>query len=387
MSGKASNNDKADKNDRKPFTMSNPFNRKNKSATSSEDGASAITKSANKKSRGEMTSNIEKDFNEDNLRSSTPTDNTDSKNENKETLDEKSADDVDEDNDCCSSTSDEEEDYRALAGKITGKFTQVRSTSGAGRKKGGKGGKKKGGKTSNKQKATEKISSPESSLESVVEGAVQRALTHVMPTIVTEISNNVVSQITKKIETLQTEVKVLKEEVKRSRILNAIAEDRAEQYSRRENIVIHGLEEIESETTAQLLDKTVEIGQLIDVEIPKASIGAVHRLGKKGQGQRPRAVVVRTNRLMKQSIMQNKQQLKTKNKNIIMYDDLTAPRRKLYKFCKDHKKVAFCHVRDGAIITKLQDGAFRKIESADDSFHLGEDEIDYTQFYNFQDLS
>ena len=63
-----------------------------------------------------------------------------------------------------------------------------------------------------------------------MEGAVQRALTHVMPTIVTEISNNVVSQITKKIETLETEVKVLKEEVKRSRILNAIAEDRAEQY-------------------------------------------------------------------------------------------------------------------------------------------------------------
>ena len=131
----------------------------------------------------------------------------------------------------------------------------------------------------------------------------------------------------------------------------------------------------------------MEIGQLINVEISKASRGAIHRLGKKGQGQRPRAVVVQTNQLIKQSIMQNKNQLKSKNKSIIMYDDITAPRRKLYKFCKDHKKVAFCHVRDGAIITKLQDGTFSKIETADDLFHLGEDKVDYKQFYNFQDLS
>ena len=46
-----------------------------------------------------------------------------------------------------------------------------------------------------------------------------------MPTIVTDISNNVVGQISKKINKMQTEVRELKEEVKTNSPLKAIAED------------------------------------------------------------------------------------------------------------------------------------------------------------------
>ena len=134
--------------------------------------------------------------------------------------------------------------------------------------------------------------------------------------------------------------------------------------------------------------KAVEIGQTIDVNITKESIGAMHRMGKKGQ--RPRAVIMRTNRLIKKSIMLNKNKLKnaeTPQKNINIYDDMTAPRRKLHTYCKNHDKVDFCFVRDGAIIVKLKSGDFHKVETADDLFHLGDDNVDYRDFYVFQDLS
>ena len=134
---------------------------------------------------------------------------------------------------------------------------------------GGKGCKRKGGKTRNKTKAMENTSSSESSLETVVEGAMQRALKAMMPTIVAEISNNMVAQISKKINKMQTEIRELKEGVRKTRILSALAEDRVEQYSRGENIIIHGLEESDGEITTHLLDKAVEI---INVDMTKESI-------------------------------------------------------------------------------------------------------------------
>ena len=90
------------------------------------------------------------------------------------------------------------------------------------------------------------------------------------------------------INSLQIEVSSLKVEVKNLKEI-----DDQEQYSRRNCLLIHGLNEIKTENTDEMVLDV--INDKLNMEMPQVSIDRSHRLGK-GKGQKPRAIIVKFTR-------------------------------------------------------------------------------------------
>ena len=68
-----------------------------------------------------------------------------------------------------------------------------------------------------------------------------------------------------------------------------IAINELEQYSRKNNVVISGIPEHESESPAGLV---IELGRILDVDIRSNDIDAAHRFGR-ANNRRPRPILVR----------------------------------------------------------------------------------------------
>ena len=66
---------------------------------------------------------------------------------------------------------------------------------------------------------------------------------------------------------------------------------------------------------------------------------------------------------------------------VTMYEDLTFARRQLCKTVKELPNVEFFYTRDGALLCKMINGRFQKVENADDLFHLGVNKINYATYY------
>ena len=93
------------------------------------------------------------------------------------------------------------------------------------------------------------------------------------------------------INSLQIEVSSLKVEVKHLEKKT----DYQEQYSRRNCLLIHGLNETKTENTDEMVLDV--INDKLNMEMSQVSIGKSHRLGKrKGPGQKPRAIIVKFTR-------------------------------------------------------------------------------------------
>ena len=90
------------------------------------------------------------------------------------------------------------------------------------------------------------------------------------------------------INSLQIKVSSLKVEVKNLKEI-----DDQEQYSRRNCLLIHGLNEIKTENTDEMVLDV--INDKLNMEMPQVSIDRSHRLGK-GKGQKPRAIIVKFTR-------------------------------------------------------------------------------------------
>ena len=162
--------------------------------------------------------------------------------------------------------------------------------------------------------------------------------------------------------------------------------DRLEQYSRRETVRISGLGEVERE------DTEVEVMKLFEAtgcEIKKEEISAVHRNGRKGE--KPRPILVKfTSRRSKASLMMKRRALKDKEqyKGVYINDDLTPMRAKLLRKCKNIDLVESCRTtHDGRIRCQLKQAPGHQgpakvvmIETPDDLFHLGFNNIDYDDF-------
>ena len=93
------------------------------------------------------------------------------------------------------------------------------------------------------------------------------------------------------INSLQIEVSSLKVEVKHLEKKT----DYQGQYSRRNCLLIHGLNETKTENTDEMVLDV--INDKLNMEMSQVSIGKSHRLGKrKGPGQKPRAIIVKFTR-------------------------------------------------------------------------------------------
>ena len=70
--------------------------------------------------------------------------------------------------------------------------------------------------------------------------------------------------------------------------------DRQEQYSRRNCLLVHGIEETNDENKDDLVLKSIY--EKLGVDITENEIDRSHRIGRKKDGQRPRPIIVKLTR-------------------------------------------------------------------------------------------
>ena len=68
-----------------------------------------------------------------------------------------------------------------------------------------------------------------------------------------------------------------------------VKHDNLEQYTRKFNLVIHGISEREDEDNAA---NVIELGKLLDVNLTRGNIDIVHRMNVKSKNQ-PRPIIIR----------------------------------------------------------------------------------------------
>ena len=109
-----------------------------------------------------------------------------------------------------------------------------------------------------------------------------------------------------------------------SKLFSLLQSDANEQYGRRDNIRIFGLDEAKDENP---YDVVVHVAKLVRVNIKKTDISVCHRLPSR-RGKKP-LIVKFVRRETKFEIMRNKKKLKEGEHQIYINDDLTPLRSKI----------------------------------------------------------
>lgn len=150
--------------------------------------------------------------------------------------------------------------------------------------------------------------------------------------------------------------------------------DSNEQYSRRDNIKIVGLEKTqdnENKTNQMVIDVCNKMG----VEVTEQDISVSHWL----PGKKPSIIVKFVRRDVKHKIMANKKKLGEGDPSF--YDDLTVARLRLLKTLRNEGWIKRAFTKDGVIHCIDADGVMTIIKSPHDLVKLGwtDDEIRRTR--------
>ncbi|MPC78007.1 hypothetical protein E2C01_072478 [Portunus trituberculatus] len=138
--------------------------------------------------------------------------------------------------------------------------------------------------------------------------------------------------------------------------------DRLEQYTRKDNLRIFGIEEEPDEDKDILQAKVIEVAANVGVKLEADDISIAHRLGKVGDRSRP--VIVRF-------CYRKKRNAVVKNKKIYINEDLTPLRSTLMKMVKEQEAVRNVTSRNGKILAWLEDKERPvKITTPDDLFKV-----------------
>ena len=151
--------------------------------------------------------------------------------------------------------------------------------------------------------------------------------------------------------------------------------DSLNQYSRRENVRISNVPEAEDE---DLIKTLIEIGGSIGVAIKADNINTIHRIGPKREGKACQIIARFVHREPRYLLLKNRVDLKKteRYKNIYIAEDLTQMKFKfLYYVKKRNVKSAFA--KEGRIHCTLDDDSKVIIDTPDDLFKIGMDNIDY----------
>ena len=152
------------------------------------------------------------------------------------------------------------------------------------------------------------------------------------------------------INSIQIEVSSLKVEVKN---IEKKADDQ-EQYSRRNCLLIHGLNEKKTEDTDEMVLGV--INDKLNMEMSQVSVDRSHRLGKrKGPGQKPRAIIVKFTRYKdRHLVFRNKKLLK--GSDISVTESLTLKRMEHLQKAREQHRFANVWTLDGKIMFKGNKG-------------------------------
>ena len=104
-----------------------------------------------------------------------------------------------------------------------------------------------------------------------------------------------------------------------------------------------------------------------------------------------RPVIVRlTSRRVKQQILRGEKNLKNNTairdddtflEKVTVVEDLTNAKARLLKFTNDLQQTNFAYAKDGVIICKMRNGKFGRLETPDDLFKRGVDDVRCSDFY------
>ena len=105
--------------------------------------------------------------------------------------------------------------------------------------------------------------------------------------------------------------------------------DDQEQYSRRNCLPLHGVDEEDVEDTDQ---KIIEvIAEEMDIQLVEEDLDRTHRIGKKSDGKSRPIIIKFTRYNVRKKIYSNKKKLK--GKNVMITESLTTAWVKLLKYC------------------------------------------------------
>ena len=135
--------------------------------------------------------------------------------------------------------------------------------------------------------------------------------------------------------------------------------DEFDSYTRRNNLLIHGLPE---ERDENLLSKTVNFikDKLKINTFNSTAIESAFRLGKRSESNKARAVLIRFfSRHDRLSVWKNKKQLK--GTTYLLTESLTKLRQTLYAEARNIFQPSSCWTRDGKIVVSLPNGTTNTI--------------------------
>ena len=149
--------------------------------------------------------------------------------------------------------------------------------------------------------------------------------------------------------------------------------DRLAQYSRRENVRLHGIPETADENTN---DVVIALASDMGVHIDEHDICISHRL-QKPRSMQERPIIVRfVRRDTKIDMMRKKKTLRTidRYRNTFVNDDLTPLRSKMLRALKHDEEVKRVWTIDGSFHCIVMEGNVevkKRLDSPDDLFKLG----------------
>ena len=230
---------------------------------------------------------------------------------------------------------------------------------------------------------TEKHSNPETN----------QILNTVLPPIITTVVSAVTECLNKFIEAIEKREETKRETGHDEKLCAQMRtltyeNDRLQQYSRRENIRIHGVQEDRGETGEITEKKALAVLRATGVTVDDQDIAACHRVGKPRAG--PKAIIVRfVSRRKRTQVMKSKKKLKEQSgmQKTFINDDLTTLRSRLYGYVRALPCVDKAWTVDGKIFamkksppgTNQEDQRPTIVETPDDLFRLGVDKVDFAK--------
>ena len=150
--------------------------------------------------------------------------------------------------------------------------------------------------------------------------------------------------------------------------------DAHEQYSRRNNLRLHGIQETPDENLEEVVVTLMNKELQLDPPLASADIDRLHRIGPRNpdQSQRPRQVILKlTSYRTRERIYKSRAKLRHSACQVYVNEDLTKPRASLLWAARQEKKkgkIQDVWSYDGKVSIKLLNG---RITAINDREHLG----------------
>ncbi len=146
-----------------------------------------------------------------------------------------------------------------------------------------------------------------------------------------KISQSIYDSMSHDIACTQEKVDQLEDSIKELKIANDQLKqelDDAEQYSRRNCLLLHGIKESKKENTTTTFIETM--GTHLGIELSPDHIDRSHRLGRHGPGDKPRPIIIKfVSYRHRELVYRNKRKLK--NSSLLITESLTSSRMALYR--------------------------------------------------------